>query len=311
MTDKSFDTIIYHSPCSDGTAAAWIIWRTNQQAKLVPAKYGFELNPADYINKSVVIADFSFSRAQMLTIAEASKRTVLLDHHKSAQSDLAGLEHPKLEIVFDLNRSGAQIAWDYMEMGPYHWIIDMIADRDLWKWEFSWSKAVGRATLDIGYHDSVEKFEELYQSNKSFQEFVHFGQCILEREQKSIREYIDKAIMCEMTTSTGKYKVAVSSSPFFLRSDIGNGIMAKYPVDFAVMYTYNFPADEWWVSFRTTEKSGIDLSIVSKSLPNGGGHPQASGATIYGPNSSPPAKFADRKGENMFTYLKILSPCNK
>lgn len=305
---SKFDTIIYHSPCSDGTAGAWAIWRSNRDAKLIPVKYGLRLNPSDYIGKSVVIVDFSFHRSYLLEIAQASNRTVLLDHHKSAQKELNGLFHPKLEIVFDMNRSGAQIAWDYMGFGKYHWIVEMIADRDLWKWQFPWSKAVGRATLEMGYHDSVEKLEELYKSNRCYDEFLRFGQCILDREEKSIRDFVDRAIMCEMKTSVGTYKVAVSSSPFYLRSEIGNGIMAKYPVDFAVMYMYNFPADEWWVSFRTDEKSKVDLSEISKSLPNGGGHPQAAGATIYGPNSSPPAEFESRKGENMFTYLKILSP---
>lgn len=304
---KKFDTIIYHSPCSDGTAGAWAIWRTNRNAKLIPSKYGFRLDPSDYTGKTVVIVDFSFPRARLIEIAQASKFTVILDHHKSAEKDLFGISHPNLEIIFDMNRSGAQIAWDYMGMGKYHWIIEMIADRDLWQWQNTWSKAVGRATLDMGYHDSVEKLEELYKTNKCYDEFIEFGQCILTREEKAIRDYIDKAIMCEMKTQVGTYKVAVSSSPFFLRSEIGNGIMEKYPVDFAVMYIYNFPTDEWWVSFRTNKKSKVDLSVVSKSLPNGGGHSLAAGATIYGPNSSPPPEFAARKGENMFTYLKILS----
>lgn len=308
MSNNSFDTIVYHSHCSDGTAGAWVIWRKNRDAKLIPAKHGMRMNPINYINKSVVIVDFSFSRAHLLEIANASKHTVLLDHHKSAEKSLSDLSHPNLEIIFDMNRSGAQLAWDYMGMGKYHWIINMIADRDLWIWEFPWSKAVGRATLEMGYHDSVEKFEELYTSNKYPDDFICFGQCVLDREEKSIQEYVNKAIMCEMKTPVGMYKVAVSSSPFFLRSEIGNGIMAKYPVDFAVMYMYNFPADEWWLSFRVDEKSPIDLSVISKSLPNGGGHPKAAGATIYGLNSSPPPEFAFYKGENMFTYLKILSP---
>lgn len=304
---KKFDTIIYHSPCSDGTTGAWVIWRTNREAKLIPAKYGIKLSPTDYKDKSVVIVDFSFPRSEILEIARQSKKTVLLDHHKSAEKDLAGISHPKLEIIFDMFRSGAQIAWDYMEMGKYHWIVDMVADRDLWKWEFPWSKAVGRATLDMGYHDCVENLEELYKSNRCYDEFIRFGQSILDREEKSIRDYIDKAIMCEMKTSVGTYKVAVSSSPYSLRSEIGSGIMKKYPVDFALMYMYNFPADEWYISLRNDEKSSVDLSVVSRSLPNGGGHPRASGATIYGPNSSPPPEFYNRKGENMYTYLKILS----
>lgn len=60
MSKTSFDTIIYHAPCSDGTTGAWAIWRENRNAKLIPAKHGMKLKPEDYTGKSVAIVDFSF-----------------------------------------------------------------------------------------------------------------------------------------------------------------------------------------------------------------------------------------------------------
>jgi hypothetical protein len=87
MTQK-FDTIIYHYPCSDGITGAWAIWKHNKTAKLVPATYGMVLNPEDYVNKTVAIVDFSFSKEYILSIAKQSTHTVLLDHHKSSQKEL-------------------------------------------------------------------------------------------------------------------------------------------------------------------------------------------------------------------------------
>jgi uncharacterized protein len=306
MSKTSFDTIIYHAPCSDGTASAWAIWRENRKAKLIPAKHGMKLNPVDYTGKSVAIVDFSFSRDYLLEIAEKSFRTVLLDHHKSAERDLTNLSLPNLEIIFDMFRSGAQISWDYMNPSLTKnrpWFVEMVADRDLWKWELPWSKSVGKATLEMGYHSSVEKVEELIRSNKCHDEFIKFGQCLLDKEEKDIQSYVDKAILCQMKTPLGTYKVAVSSPPYFLRSDVANRIVNKCPVDFAVMYTYNFPTDEWWMSCRACDESKIDLSEIMKSLPNGGGHPKAAGFTIYGPESTPPEQFLSSKGETMYTYL--------
>lgn len=304
--EMRFDTIIYHAPCSDGTTGAWAIWRTNRSAKLIPAKHGMKLAPEDYTGKSVVIVDFSFSRDYLLEIADASLSTVLLDHHKSAERELANLSHPKLTVVFDMNRSGAQIAWDYINptlTQRRHWFVEMVADRDLWKWELPWSKAVGKATMEMGYHESVEKVEELVTSNRCHDEFILFGRTLLDKEEKDIENYAQKAIFCEMKTPLGLYKVAVSSPPYSLRSEVGNRISKKYPVDFAVMYTYNFPTDEWSVSCRASDESKIDLSEITKSLPNGGGHAKSAGFTVYGPQSTPPEKFAKNKGETMYYYL--------
>lgn len=302
-----FDTIVYHAYCSDGTAAAWAVWKNNKEATLVPAKYGTKLNCSDYENKSVAIVDFCFPRKYLLEIADKSIKTVVLDHHKTAERDLQNISHPKLELVFDCYRSGAQIAWDYMKLGHHrHWFIEMVADRDLWKWELSWSKTVGRATLELGFHDTVEKINELIESNRCYDEFIQVGKRLLCRQEKNMNDYLDKVNLCEMKVGTEKYKVAVCSCPFNLRSEIGSRITSKYPVDFAVMYMYNFPSDEWWLSFRTNDKSKIDVSKVAEFFPNGGGHPKAAGATIYGPNSSPPEEFIHRRGETMYTYLTKL-----
>lgn len=302
------DTIIYHSPCSDGTTAAWAVWRKNPAAKLVPAKYGMKLAEEDYVNKRIAILDFSFSREYLIELARKATFITILDHHKSAKVELESLSLPNLKIIFDMNRSGAQIAWDHMYPEcDRHWFVEMVADRDLWVWKLPWSKAVGRATLELGYHESVEKVEELIASNKDYSEFIDIGQYYLDKEAKTIANCVDKAVLAKFVIPghPQEYKVAVVTGPYFLRSELGNNAVKKHNVDFAVMFQYAFPQDEWNLSFRTLNEKNIDLSVIASLLPNGGGHPSASGATIYGPNSNPPEKFSNRKGETMFTYLKL------
>lgn len=299
---KKFDVITFHSPCSDGNTGAWCIWKNNPSAKLIPVTHGKTLKEDDYKDKSIAIVDFCFPRKHLLEIVTKAKKVVILDHHKTAERDLQNLSHPNLEVIFDMSRSGAQIAWDYMGMGETrHWFIECVADRDLWKWQIPWSKAVGKATLELGYHSSVQKIDELIE-NRRYVEFVEMGNYLLAKEEKSVKNSLKSVLFSEMRTKSGTYRVAMSTA-YYNRSEVGCRLADKYPVDFAVLYTYDFPRDEWWVSFRSSRTSNIDLSVIAEELPLGGGHAGSAGATIFGANSSPPPEWQDRKGESIYTYF--------
>lgn len=306
-TSMQFDTIVYHHPCSDGTCAAWILskWKAGDGHLLVKAKHGMKLEESAYKDRNVVIVDFSFSKDYLLEIAEKSKHTLLLDHHLSAQTELNGVSHPRLEIVFDMKKCGSRLAWEYVfPDGGTHWIVDLIEDRDLWRWADPKSKAIGRATYDLGYHNSIQTFDDLYNSTYSKDYFYEIGVRILDEEKRMIDNHVKNVYMCDFVLDSLTYKVAMSSAPSHIRSEVGSKIMETYSdVDIAVMYTYSFPQDEWWLSFRTN-KSSVDLSVITKKMPNGGGHAKAAGATIYGPASKPPTEFESRKGETMATYFK-------
>lgn len=300
-TPGRIDTIIYHSPCSDGIAGAWAIWHVNPQATLVPANYGMKLDPVLYLGKTVAIVDFSFSREYTKEIASKCKFLVILDHHKSAERELSDLSFDNLEIIFDMKRSGAQIAWDYInDKTPRHWFIEMVADRDLWKWELPWSKAVGKSTFELGYHGSVDKVNELVTSQKPYEDFLALGKILLEKEEKIIQQAVAKAQIYKVFG--GEFTVAISNS-WFNRSEVGAKLTENPSIDFSVAYMYDFDKDEYYLSFRANEKSLTDLSIIAKRFPLGGGHKNAAGATIYGANSNPPVEFLNRKGETMYTYF--------
>ena len=311
MDSKQFDLIFYHSPCSDGTGGAWILWRNNKNAKLIPSKYGNKIPSDEELkDKSIVIVDFSFDSQTLLHISELSKSTLLLDHHASAERELNNITHPKLTIIFDMKRSGVQLAWDYIypdKKDSRHWFVEMIADRDLWTWKLPWSKAVGNSTFNLGYHESVEKMEELYNSNKDYSEFESLGNFLIENDLNKINKILEHVVICHFHTPEKTYLVGVTTSPPELRSEVGSKMCNKFKIDFAVMYQYVYPQDEWWISTRAS-KDSIDLSVILKTvMPNSGGHPKASGGTIYGPNSNPPDKFKEFKGQTMFSYLTPLT----
>ena len=147
-TDSKWVYVLYHANCFDGTGAKFAAWkRFGDAAYYIPVQYGkpfpdmVKLGP----ETDVYILDFSYPRDFLEELHSKVHKLVVLDHHKTAQADLAGLDYAK----FDMNKSGAVLAWEYFHPGKV--VPDMlrlIQDGDLWKFEFAETKAL-RAALPL------------------------------------------------------------------------------------------------------------------------------------------------------------------
>jgi oligoribonuclease NrnB/cAMP/cGMP phosphodiesterase (DHH superfamily) len=337
------DTLIYHDKCPDGKGASWPFWRENQNGgKCTLNLYGLShgQNPPNVENQIVMIVDFCFSRSVLEEMAKTAKKITILDHHESARKDLEGTLPSNVEAIFDMTRSGAQIAWDYVYPGqPRPWFIEVIADRDLWTWKLPDSKELGKALSSKGYY-TWEKMEEMHQMpfDRSFyadrnaqmtvreftRDMIKFGTIYIEQEEKEISSICSKSILTELTTPNGqKYIVRIVGCPSNYRSEVGNRLCERNPdIDFAVMWQYDFLLDEWWISCRGTKSKGINLVPLTKQFHRGGGHPNAAGFTIFGsdrllPKGENPAEGASTegtsaeekvlvKGERLQTYFRAL-----
>lgn len=88
MTEYRPDIMIYHANCADGFGAAWAAWmRWGSAIEYVPCSYG--QNPPDVRGKHVLIGDFSFKRSQLDAMLTEAASVVILDHHKTAEAELA------------------------------------------------------------------------------------------------------------------------------------------------------------------------------------------------------------------------------
>lgn len=120
--------VIYHGKCLDGMTAAWAVWKAFGEGDYIPADHGDA--PPDVAGRDVVIVDFSYSRDIMEAMFLKARSLLVLDHHKSAQADLAGLAF----ATFDMGRSGAGMAWDRFHPGqPRPVLVDLVEDGDLWR----------------------------------------------------------------------------------------------------------------------------------------------------------------------------------
>lgn len=106
--------VLYHSNCHDAFGVAYAAWKSLgiDNITYMAVSCGAPL-PELPEAETVYIVDFSYSSGILLELANRVKKVVVLDHHKTAQEDLSNLTHPNIEIVFDMDKSGALIAWEY------------------------------------------------------------------------------------------------------------------------------------------------------------------------------------------------------
>nr|QBK85661.1 MAG: DHH family phosphohydrolase [Marseillevirus LCMAC101] len=304
LIPTEIDVVLYHASCPDGTGAAWPLWRENMKSSVPFQAYEVRHGEPypDVTGKTVAIVDFSYKRSIMKDICKAAKYVRVIDHHKTAIRDLEKLEEEVDNYIgfFDVERSGAQLVWDLVypsERDKRPWFIDIIADRDLWKWEIPNSKYIGKALYHRDWY-TFQKMEYLMgmdlETTKILKDALTAeGRFISAREKKDIDYACGTAILCEFQG----YKVKLSSCHPTLRSEVGN-ILSNNGCDFAVTWRYDFQSDSWWISLRGSSKSPLDLAKICEKF-GGGGHPKACGFTIHGEGSKIWKNASDEQRKNL------------
>lgn len=258
--------IIYHASCVDGFTSAWVANKalgSSGNLEFVPMHYK---QPApDVAGKDVYICDFSFPRQILLDMEDEAASLVVLDHHKTAKEELEGLDF----CIFDMNRSGAAITWDYFAFKALlpverHWLVDYVQDRDLWTWKLPRSREVSDAISCRSF--TFEAWDEM--ASKAAHELAQEGGAISKYKATVSEMHVGQAYI---TTLAGYEVPAVNAST--LNSELGNILSRGYP--FAVAWSY---LGEGLFRYSLRATGDCDVSLIAK-LWGGGGHPAAAGFT--------------------------------
>lgn len=255
--------VLYHSNCYDGFGAAFSAWKKfGSNAKYIPVSYGAPV-PEMPEATEVYIVDFSYPRATIEALAETVPLTIL-DHHKTAQADLEPLIRPdgfNPRVVFDMNRSGALITWEYLHRTEVPRLIQHISDRDLWQFKIPGSKEVHAALVSTPFE--FEVWDKL-----DVDELIASGAGALRFQSQLVKNIVSHAWVQRL----GEWEVPhVNTASSW--SEVGEALCEAYPdAPFAASFTIMKNSVMW--SLRS--RGDFDVSEVAKRF-GGGGHKNAAG----------------------------------
>lgn len=277
------DVVIYHANCNDGFCAAWLCHKVWPDAEYVPMHYGAD--PSDVTGKNVIITDFSFKRPVMHEICAKARSVVVLDHHKTAEGELALLDddHDNLFLAFDMDKSGGRLIWEYLclavEGFPGNvstwwlrkgyskanppWLVNYTEDRDLWRWAWVHSREINAALrsypLEFGVWDRLNgtKLDRLCEEGAAI---LRYQQTVIDAHVRNAKEVgiLGCTVLCCNATT--------------MFSEVAGELAKNRPFG-AVHFDRPDGKRQW--SLRSTN-DGLDVAEIARQF-GGGGHRNAAG----------------------------------
>lgn len=275
------DVCIYHSPCTDGFAAAWVCWRYAQQQGCTPT-----FLPGDYSKlsaqeqfwlaavrgKHVLCVDFSFPRAQTEWLRATAASFTVVDHHATAARDLAGL--PACHFSCD-EHSGAVGTWHFLfPQLPVPPILAYVEDQDLWRhclpvsWEVC--AALNSHPREFGEWNYLE---DLFATSHGFDRLVKEGKALRRQEDQLLADILTNE---EIWILDGYQVPAVNTAVLCSRAA---GQLAEHAT-LGVGACYHLAAEQITFSLRRRGSSTVDVGALAHRWPGGGGHPGAAGFCV-------------------------------
>ena len=282
--------VLYHDNCPDGFTAAWAVWKfLGDEAEYRAVNYGQKPPATHALGRRVILVDFSYPRLLLDDLAAHAKSVEVYDHHKTAQVDLA--DWPNGKVVFDMNRSGAGIAWDQFHVHLHRCaLVDYVEDRDLWRWALPDSREVSEYIFSVDR--TFSQWDQLSTGLEHYREqIVEAGKALLRAKKVRVATICKNARM--MTFGDVTIPVVNTAWDF---SEIGEYLVcAAFPEAPAGGYYFDRADKRQW-GFRS--RGDFDVSALCKQH-GGGGHAAAAGFTSeigWLPSATVPPGSDARKG---------------
>jgi oligoribonuclease NrnB/cAMP/cGMP phosphodiesterase (DHH superfamily) len=273
----------------DGAASALAAWlKFGDDAEYRPAAYGDAAPTDDEVRgRDVFVLDFSYPRAEIMRLREAINPEgcfVVCDHHKTAAADLEGLSF----CHFDMNKSGAALAWDHFSYSVEKPRVDAglpelfayVQDRDLWRWELPFSREVSVALDASGAKANFRELISIYEQwswnlgHRSKDCLIRDGCAILRAQAQLVAQIAATAEEVEipyLDLGDGFFRASVRALAVcsaILQSEVGEALAlesAQRERDaVGVVYYRDGRVGKWKVSLRSRDVD-LDLSVEAIS----------------------------------------------
>ena len=224
----------------------------------------------------VAFVDISVDNEQLRELSGLAGHIVLLDHHVSAQiryqSDLPTVNHLEEaghEILFDLDHSGAVLAWKYFHPDtPTPELLTYVEDQDLWNWKLSGSDEVNAAIAS--YPRDFETWNEL--ESRGVEALAREGGPIV----RANRMEVERTLHHSAPVCIGTERVeAVNATTN--RSAIGHELAKRAAFGPTWGCVYRIHENEVHATLYSI--GDLDVSKTATEL-GGGGHRNAAGFTV-------------------------------
>jgi len=289
------DIVIYHDHCADGFGAAWACWvKWGDAIQYLPANYG--ASPPDVTGLNVLIVDFSFKRDVLREMGKDARSIIILDHHKTAQADLSdwaiddvtgefwadddpmkAVRHnddyvgQPIAALFDMNKSGARLAWEFCHEGEPPMLLRLIEDRDLWRFIMPDTKpfALWLRTKPFSF-DRFDLVSQQIEDGQDGHEIMVEARAM----QRFFDAKIDELASFGWRQSLGGHEPVIVNCPPMFASEVGHALLDKHPdAPFAATYCDSREKRMWSLRSRDDRQ---DVSAVASQF-GGGGHRNAAG----------------------------------
>ena len=269
--------VIYHGGCPDGFAAAYAFYCHLRQGAECACDFVAGVHgqpPPDVTGRAVYLVDFSYRRTILKAMCDKARSVLVIDHHTSAEQDLAGMEqeHDNLRVIFDMHKSGSVLTWEHFHRTPPPQLFLHIQDRDLWRFELESTNDIHAALMSRPFDFAV--WEQLCREDGALVQLTRDGSAISRYRRRMIDLHREKAVM----TIIAGYQVPVVNCYEEIMSDLIGELAAGYP--FAAGYHDKGTLRKW--SLRSQNDS-VDVSDIASRF-GGGGHRNAAGFTTKLPD---------------------------
>jgi len=292
MADK---TVFYHHPCIDGALAAWSCYQSHgDKAKYVGLDHAdyatIERNIIDNVTPDTVacFVDFAPRKDILENILDKVSKVEVFDHHITAQKDIEGFQsHPKCEIVFDMERSGAGIAYDEFIGGTRPLFVTYVENLDLYKPErfesedqfFTIASFISTIDVDRPF-DEVRKDIDGYMRLDTIEAFENLGRAPRQIYLDSITEVLKDVDLIDLSFLKSCPNAKFVAASHVNLHDMGHEfipmLVARSKDERKVGLTWG-QHDEKTMKLSLRCDGSIDLSLVAQEMAadyglNGGGH---------------------------------------
>jgi nanoRNase/pAp phosphatase (c-di-AMP/oligoRNAs hydrolase) len=269
--------VVYHAECLDGLGAAAVAYKKfGENAEYIPVKY---TDPVpDMTGKQVYILDFCYDPEVLLPLLHIARKVVVLDHHLKAVNNwrfhMNTASYPTLEMVLNMNSSGAMLAWEYFfPMCQPPALVQHIKDNDLWEFRYPSTKPF--ITHLKSLRNNIRNWQGLFDLDaKDYAAHIRSGEAMHKLFEGQLNELLSTTERLSVRIN-GVEGTAINVSPTFT-SEAGN-FLAKENGTFALVYSIQ--GDMVRCSLRSSKGSNCNVNDLAGVF-GGGGHENSSGFVV-------------------------------